>query len=149
MFWLQEGSASVLIPKARPRTTLSPTIALDRAGRIIAIGSRGSDYQDQWVLQAFLRHVGYDFDLQSAVDAPMFQCDHWPHSDYPRDATPKKVSMDDRFATEVLNEMRERGHDVRIPQDRRWGRVCAARKNGQLLAAAASSTPSHFLALGR
>jgi gamma-glutamyltranspeptidase / glutathione hydrolase len=150
MFWLQEGIASALMPGTRPRTTLSPTIALDRKGdRAIAIGSRGADYQDQWIGQAFLRHVGFDFDLQSAVDSPMFQCDHWPRSDYPRDATPCKVSMDDRFTKRALDEMRERGHDVRVPQGKRWGRVCAARKNGSLLAAAASFVPPHFLAVGR
>jgi gamma-glutamyltranspeptidase/glutathione hydrolase len=149
MSWLQEGLASSLRPKARPRTTLSPTIAVHQDGSVLAIGSRGADYQDQWILQTFLRHVGFGFDLQAALDAPMVQCDHWPRSDYPRDASPCKVTLDDRFSKDILEQLTQRGHRVRTPNGRRWGRVCAARKSGALLAAAASSTPNHFLAVGR
>jgi gamma-glutamyltranspeptidase/glutathione hydrolase len=147
MFWLQEGLPSSLVPGKRPRTTLSPTIALDRNGRAVAFGSRGGDYQDQWIAQFFLRHVGHGLDLQQAIDAPMFQSDHWPRSDFPRDASPGKLTLDERFDRKVLDELRDRGHNIKVHPGRRWGRNCAVSKTGRTLRAAASSTiPQSFAA---
>jgi gamma-glutamyltranspeptidase/glutathione hydrolase len=149
MFWLQEGLPSSLIPGARPRTSLSPTIAVEKNGTTLAFGSRGGDYQDQWIAQFFLRHTCFAMDLQESADAPMFHSDHWPRSDYPRDATPGKLTMDERFSSNAINELRGRGHDVHIHPGRRWGRNCAAKKSGALLTAAASASVPQALAVGR
>ncbi|WP_375415426.1 gamma-glutamyltransferase family protein [uncultured Bradyrhizobium sp.] len=149
MAWLQPGLPSSLKPKTRPRTSLSPTMAIDRSDASLAFGSRGGDYQDQWALQFFLRHMSFGFDLQQAADAPMFHSDHWARSDYPRDACPAKLTMDERFAENVVSELKARGHDVYIYPGRRWGRNCAARKDGVLLRAAASASVPQALAVGR
>ena len=148
MFWLQEGLPSSLTPGARPRTSLSPTIALDKSGAALAFGSRGGDYQDQWIAQFFLQHLNGS-DLQDAADVPMFHSDHWPRSDYPRDASPAKLTVDERFAPTVIEQLKNRGHDVHIHPGRRWGRSCAAKKCGILLKAAASSSVPQALAVGR
>ncbi|MEO5841120.1 MAG: gamma-glutamyltransferase, partial [Acidimicrobiales bacterium] len=57
MFWLQEGLASSLHPGARPRTTLTPSIALGPDGTRMAFGTPGGDSQDQWCLQFFVNVV--------------------------------------------------------------------------------------------
>jgi gamma-glutamyltranspeptidase/glutathione hydrolase len=138
MFWLQEGLASSLEPKSRPRTTLSPTAALGKDKRLV-FGSRGGDYQDQWMLQSFLMHAIHGAELQASLDVPMFHSDHWPRSEYPRDANLGKLTLDDRIDPAVVSSLRAMGHNIRIQKGRRWGRSCAAVKDGRRLAAAAAS----------
>ena len=51
MFWLEEGLPSSLRPGARPRTTLSPGLALrDDGSPYLAWGTPGGDQQEQWAL---------------------------------------------------------------------------------------------------
>ncbi len=57
MFWLEENHPGSLAPGKRPRTTLSPTMALRDGEPYLAWGSPGGDQQDQWITQFFLRHV--------------------------------------------------------------------------------------------
>ena len=148
MCWLQEGLASSLKPRTRPRTTLSPTIAL-RDDQAIGFGTRGADYQDQWIAQFFLYHTAFAMDLQEAWDAPNFHSDHWPRSDFPRDASPGKVTLDWRYSESTCEELRRRGHLLKVQPGRRWGRGCAAKKSGLVLRAAASSAVPASLALAR
>jgi gamma-glutamyltranspeptidase/glutathione hydrolase len=70
MFWLEEGLPSSLVPGTRPRTTLSPSLALRDGKPYLAFGTPGGDQQDQWTLHTFLRHVAFGDDLQAAIDAP-------------------------------------------------------------------------------
>lgn len=149
MFWLQYGLSSSLVPRTRPRTTLSPTIASRGDGATLAFGTRGADYQDQWVAQFLFRHIGFAMDLQQAWDAPMFHSDHWPMSIFPRDASPGKLTLDERFEQGMLGELRERGHDVRVKKGGRWGRGCATKREGRTLRAAASSTVLQSVAAAR
>ena len=57
MFWLDESHPGALRPGKRPRTTLSPTLALRDGEPYLAWGTPGGDQQDQWTTQFFLRHV--------------------------------------------------------------------------------------------
>ncbi|HEU5207300.1 MAG TPA: gamma-glutamyltransferase, partial [Gaiellaceae bacterium] len=66
MFWLEEGLASSLKPGTRPRTTLSPGLALRAGEPYLAWGTPGGDQQEQWALHAFLRHVDLGMNLQEA-----------------------------------------------------------------------------------
>src|SRR5215472_835049 len=66
MFWLEEGHPAALKPGKRPRTTLSPTLALRDGEPYLAWGSPGGDQQDQWTTQFFLRHVHARLNLQEA-----------------------------------------------------------------------------------
>ncbi|HEY4747786.1 MAG TPA: gamma-glutamyltransferase, partial [Steroidobacteraceae bacterium] len=66
MFWLEEGHPAALAPGKRPRTTLSPTMALRDGEPYLAWGSPGGDQQDQWTAQFFLRHVHSGMNLQEA-----------------------------------------------------------------------------------
>src|SRR3546814_15331878 len=55
MFWLEEGLPNSLLPGKRPRTTLSPSMALKDGKPAMAFGTPGGDQQDQWSPQLFLR----------------------------------------------------------------------------------------------
>jgi gamma-glutamyltranspeptidase / glutathione hydrolase len=150
MFWLQDDVPSGLAPGRRPRTTLTPSLALDKNGEaILAFGSPGGDNQDQWIAQFFLRHVDHKLDLQAAIDAPMLQTDHWPNSFYPRQASPAKVIMEKRFPEATVAELKKRGHDVQLAEPWSLGRNCAARKDGKILRAAATPRLQQAYAVGR
>src|SRR5690606_5973843 len=56
MTWLDEGLSDTLTPGVRPRTTLSPSLALRDGEPYMVFGTPGGDQQDQWSLAFFLRH---------------------------------------------------------------------------------------------
>jgi gamma-glutamyltranspeptidase/glutathione hydrolase len=137
MFWLEEGLPSSLAPRKRPRTTLSPGLALRGGDPYLAFGTPGGDQQDQWSLHVFLRHVHFDADLQAAIDAPEFHTDHFPSSFFPRRAQLGSLAVESRLGDDAIADLRARGHDVTVRGPWSLGRVTAvARDQGQLKAAA-------------
>jgi gamma-glutamyltranspeptidase / glutathione hydrolase len=137
MFWLEEGLPSSLRPGARPRTTLSPGLALRDGEPWLAWGTPGGDQQEQWAFHVFLRHVERGLNLQEAIDAPEFHTDHLISSFYPRGFIRRSLDLEGRFADEVIQKLQARGHDVTVWPEWAWGRVAAVqRENGQLRAAA-------------
>ena len=149
MFWLEEGLPASLEPGKRPRTTLSPTIALREGEPYLAFGTPGGDQQDQWSLHVFLEHVHGGLDLQAAIDRPNFHTDHFPASFYPRQVELRSLSIEDRFGGDVLDELRIRGHDVRAAGDWSLGRVSAAGRENGMLKAGASPRGMQGYAVGR
>jgi gamma-glutamyltranspeptidase / glutathione hydrolase len=139
MLWLEEGLASSLRPGTRPRTTLSPSLALRDGEPCLAFGTPGGDAQDQWTLQFFLAHARFGLDLQEAIDAPSFQSDHFPSSFWPRRASPGKLVVEAGHHPAAIGGLRERGHLVEVADPWSLGRTCAAGRDpatGFLLAAA-------------
>lgn len=142
MFWLAEGLPSSLVPGARPRTTLSPTLVERDGEPYLACGSPGGDQQDQWTLLLLLRHFHHGLNLQEAIDSPMFNSAHFPASFTPRAAKPGVLSIEDRFESEALDELARRGHRLNIAGGWSLGRLCAASCSGGVIKAAA--TPRHM-----
>ena len=137
MFWLEDGLASSLKPRTRPRTTLSPGLVLRGGEPWLAYGTPGGDQQEQWALHVLLRHVDQGLNLQEAIDAPDFHTDHLISSFFPRAFAPRSLLVEERFGVDVARELRARGHDVTVTPPWSLGRVSAvARKDGQLRAAA-------------
>jgi gamma-glutamyltranspeptidase/glutathione hydrolase len=149
MFWLEEGSASSLGPRRRPRTTLTPSLALHRDGRVLAFGTPGGDQQDQWTLAFFLRHVHHGMNLQEAIDAPAFHSEHAPSSFWPRLAKPASLVVEGRLPGATIAGLTRRGHDVTIDGDWSLGRISAALRDGPLLKAAANPRGMQGYAIGR
>jgi gamma-glutamyltranspeptidase / glutathione hydrolase len=150
MFWLEPGLPNSLEPRKRPRTTLSPTLAT-RDAEVLAFGTPGGDQQDQWSLTFFLNHVHFEPNLQASIDAPMFHSNHFPSSFYPREAKPGHVELESRFAADVVDVLRRRGHDVAVAGDWALGRVSAAVWDGNSggLRAAANPRGMQGYAVGR
>src|SRR5688500_13993519 len=149
MFWLEEGTPASLAPGKRPRTTLTPSLALRQGEPYMAFGTPGGDQQDQWSLNVFLRHVHFGLNLQEAIDAPEFHTTHFPSSFYPREAHPGQMLVEGRMPQEVIAALRRRGHDVEVVDDWMLGRVTAAAKDGPLLKAAANPRFMQGYAFGR
>ncbi|MEO5832749.1 MAG: gamma-glutamyltransferase [Nakamurella sp.] len=144
MTTLQPGLPTSLTPGRRPRTTLSPTIVLREGRPEFAFGTPGGDQQDQWQLNFFLQLVLGEADdgpggpdLQRAVDAPMFHTTHFPSSFYPRHASPGQIVVEERFGTEVIEQLRRRGHEVVVSAPWSLGRLCVVGRDrtGRLHAA--------------
>ena len=105
MFWLEEGHPASLAPGKRPRTTLSPTLALRDGDAYLAWGSPGGDQQDQWITQFFLRHVHAGMNLQEAIDAPAWHSEHFPISFWPRTSRPGVLQIEKRVPKETRDEL--------------------------------------------
>jgi gamma-glutamyltranspeptidase/glutathione hydrolase len=137
MFTLTPGLPATIAPGKRPRTTLTPTLALRGGEPYLAFGTPGGDQQDQWTLHFFLNHVVFGMNLQQAIDFPAFHSAHMPSSFYPREAYPLRLDIEERAGEPVIDELRRRGHDVHVQPPWSLGRISAvARRNGLLYAAA-------------
>jgi gamma-glutamyltranspeptidase/glutathione hydrolase len=151
--WLDERSASALAPGKRPRSTLSPTLALRDGEPWMAFGTPGGDGQDQWSTQLFLHHVHHGMNLQEAIDCPEFNNDHAPSSFYPRAANPGGLALEGRFPPETARALAERGHKVRIGDTWSGGRLTACAReetpDGVILKAGANPRGMQTYAVGR
>jgi len=149
MFWLEEGHPAALAPGKRPRTTLSPTMALRDGEPYMAWGSPGGDQQDQWTTQLFLRHVHCGMNLQEAIDAPAWHSEHFPISFWPRTARPGVLIVEGRLPKETVQELEHRGHKVEVDADWCEGRLTAASRDGRRRRAAANPRGMQGYAAGR
>ncbi len=111
-FYLDERHPNALAPLKRPRTTLTPSLAVTRDGRWMAFGTQGGDQQDQWTLQFFLNVVDFGMDLQEAIEAPRYSCMHAPSSFFPHDAALGLVRVENRIGERVLAELATMGHKI-------------------------------------
>ena len=149
MFWLDKNHPAALEPGKRPRTTLSPTLALRDGEPYLAWGSPGGDQQDQWTAQFFLRHVHAKMNLQEAIDAPAWHSEHFPISFWPRTSRPGVLVVESRVPEATVKELRKRGHEVEIGPAWSEGRLTAASRVGKRRRAAANPRGMQGYAAGR
>ncbi len=148
-FWLDEGHPNALAPGKRPRTTLTPTIALRDGEPYLAWGSPGGDQQDQWIAQFFMRHVHCGMNLQEAIDAPAWHSEHFASSFWPREARPGVLMIEGRVPAATIEDLRRRGHLVEVEPDWSEGRLTAASRDGRRRRAAANPRGMQGYAAGR
>jgi gamma-glutamyltranspeptidase/glutathione hydrolase len=149
MFWLDEDHPAALAPGKRPRSTLTPTMALRDGEPYLAWGSPGGDQQDQWITQMFLRHVHAGLNLQEAIDAPAWHSEHFPSSFWPRMARPGVMVVESRVPEATVKELRARGHEVEVGPAWSEGRLTAASRLGPRRRAAANPRGMQGYAAGR
>ena len=119
MFSLDPDHPNALMPGKRPRTTLTPSLAMKDGRPHMVFGTPGGDMQDQWTLQFFLNVVDFGMDMQEAIDAPSFHTMHFPSSFYPRAAYPKRVVVEGRISAETRAALEALGHEIVVGGD--WG----------------------------
>ena len=150
MFWLEDGLPGSLMPGKRPRTTLSPSLALKDGQPRMVFGTPGGDQQDQWQLIFFLYHVQFGMGLQHALDAPLFHSTHFPASFYPRSRSPGQIMVEETFGVDVIADLKARGHTVQTAPHMTIGRLtAAARGTDGILRAGASPRLMQAYAVGR
>ncbi|MFG2212095.1 gamma-glutamyltransferase family protein [Streptomyces sp. NPDC048638] len=156
MAWLEEGLPNTLTPGRRPRTTLTPSLALRDGVPVMAFGTPGGDQQDQWQLHFFLAvalrpTVRGGLDLQGAIDAPNWHNDSFPGSFFPRGMRPGSVTVESRIGAAVIDGLRRRGHLVTVGGAWSEGRLCAVARDPEtgVLSAAANPRGMQGYAVGR
>ena len=113
-FWLQEGHPNALVPRKRPRSTLTPTMILKDGKPFMAVGSPGGDDQCMRIMQTFLNVVEFDMNIQAAIEAPRTTTHSFPSSVFPHAMDPGHLAVESRVAADVVEELRGRGHRVDI-----------------------------------
>ncbi|MEH0551179.1 gamma-glutamyltransferase family protein [Streptomyces sp. B21-101] len=156
MTWLEEGLPNSLTPGRRPRTTLTPSLALRDGVPVMAFGTPGGDQQDQWQLHFLLgvalrARVRGGLDLQGAIDAPNWHTDGFPGSFFPRGMRPGSLTVESRMPAAVVEELRRRGHQVTVGHAWSEGRLCAVARDPAtgILSAAANPRGMQGYAVGR
>jgi gamma-glutamyltranspeptidase/glutathione hydrolase len=149
MFWLDEKHPAALVPGKRPRSTLSPSLALRDGEPYLAWGSPGGDQQDQWNTQLFLRHAHAGMNLQEAIDAPAWHSEHFPISFWPRTARPGVLVVESRVGEATIKALRARGHEVEVSPAWSEGRLTAASRLGPRRRAGANPRGMQGYAAGR
>jgi gamma-glutamyltranspeptidase / glutathione hydrolase len=149
MFWLDETHPAALAPGKRPRSTLSPTMALRDGEPHLCWGSPGGDQQDQWSCQFLLRCIHAGHNLQESIDAPAWHSEHFPISFWPRTARPGVLVVENRVGESTIAELRRRGHIVEVGPEWSEGRLTAASRDGVRRKAAANPRGMQGYAAGR
>jgi gamma-glutamyltranspeptidase / glutathione hydrolase len=149
MFWLDDNHPAALAPGKRPRTTLTPTLALRDGEPYLGFGTPGGDQQDQWITQFFLRHVHAGHNLQEAIDAPAWHSEHFPSSFWPRSARPGVLVVEGRLPRPTIAELERRGHIVEVGPEWSEGRLTAAARDRGRRRAAANPRGMQGYAAGR
>ena len=127
LFILDARHPNALEPGKRPRTTLSPSLAMVKGEPYLAFGTPGGDQQDQWTLQFFLNVVDFGMDLQAAIEAPKFSTLHFPSTFYPHDNYPGVLRIEDRVPAIVRDALAARGHKIEVRPPWSEGHVLAVR----------------------
>ncbi len=143
MLYLDPHHATALLPRRRPRTTLTPSLVLKDGQPFMVFGTPGGDQQDQWTLQFFLNTVDFGMNLQEAIDQPTFHSVHFPSSFYPHEARAAGAVVEGRIPENVRRDLEARGHRVSVTGDWANGKVMAVRfdrKNGVIHGAVSPRT---------
>jgi gamma-glutamyltranspeptidase/glutathione hydrolase len=117
-FWLDKARAAQLRPWSRPRYTLTPSIVFKDDRPFLAIGTPGGDNQEQTILQTLLNVVefedGWYPNLHSAIEWPRVQTLHFYASFWPHSTGFNRINIESDIGDAVIEDMRQRGHDVRV-----------------------------------
>jgi len=150
MFWLQDGLPNSLAPGKRPRTTLSPSLAVRADGATLSFGTPGGDQQDQWQVCFWLAHVRAGLNLQAAIDSPAWHTTAFPSSFAPRSWQPGRLVVESRLGAATVEELRGRGHEVVDAGPWALGRLSAVARDPSsgLLYAAANARGEQGYAVG-
>lgn len=113
-FSLDPESPNLVAPRKRPRITLTPTLVLKDGRPYLALSTPGGDSQDQQNLNVLLAHLDFGLPIQEAIEVPRFNSEHMRNSFRDHADQPGVLTIEDRFGWAVLEELRRRGHDLRI-----------------------------------
>jgi oxamate amidohydrolase len=107
-FSLDERALNVLRPGRKPFHTLNPAMALLEDGRTLVYGNMGGDGQPQTQSAVFTRTMVFGMDPQAAIAAPRWLLGRtWGQ-------VSDTLKLESRFAPEVIDELRRRGHEVEV-----------------------------------
>jgi gamma-glutamyltranspeptidase/glutathione hydrolase len=125
-FSLDPKSPNLVAPKKRPRITLTPTILLKGGKPYLAISTPGGDSQDQQNMNVLIAHLDFGLPIQEAIEAPRINSEHMRQSFRDHKDEPGVLTVEGRIPWDVLEELRRRGHDLRVIGPWRMGTAVTA-----------------------
>lgn len=105
-FSLDESSDDFLLPRKKPYHTIIPGFLTKDGEAVGPFGVMGAYMQPQGHVQVLMNTIDFLLNPQAALDAPRWQ---WIDG--------REVWLEDRFAPEVVEELRKLGHEVRVMSD--------------------------------
>lgn len=102
-FGLIGGEANAIAPGKRPLSSMSPTIVLRDGQPILTVGAAGGPKIITQVVLAVIHHLDLNMPIEQALAAPRFH-HQW---------RPDVLFIEDTFAEDTEEQLREFGHDVR------------------------------------
>jgi len=113
-FTLDPKSPNVVAPRKRPRITLTPMVVLKDGAPYLALSTPGGDSQDQQNLNVLIAHIDFGLPLQEAIEAPRINSENMRSSFGEHAEQPGVLTVEGRIPWDVLEELRRRGHDLRV-----------------------------------
>lgn len=121
---IDDSSPNKPAPGKRPRSSMSPTIVVERGAPVLVTGAQGGAKIILGVVQAVVNTIDHGMPLGLAVDAPRVDARGYHFYRQPEDCwsgaarpSPNSVTTleieDKRFSADVLDELRRRGHELR------------------------------------
>ena len=101
-FSLEPGHPNCLAPRRRPFHTLIPAFITKDGAPVCGFGVMGGPMQAQGHVQLLVRMLADGRNPQAAIDAPRWQVFEG-----------RDLGVEDGFAPAIIDELCERGHDVR------------------------------------
>ncbi|HMB73395.1 MAG TPA: gamma-glutamyltransferase, partial [Gammaproteobacteria bacterium] len=105
---------NVLQPGQRPRSTLTPSLALRDGEPFLAFSVQGGDSQDQNLLQFFLNVVEFGMNVQQAAEAANFNSYQMHASLGVRRTQPGRLIMRVDATSSVVRELESMGYSVEL-----------------------------------
>ena len=103
---------NVVRPGQRPRSTLTPGLALKDGRPYLSFAVQGGDTQDQNLLQFFLDVVEFGMNVQAATEAPNINSYQMHSSFGQHEKVPGRLLLADSVPTSVRNELTAMGYTL-------------------------------------
>jgi gamma-glutamyltranspeptidase / glutathione hydrolase len=105
-----ENPFNVVAPGQRPRSTLTPTLALKDGKPYLSFAVQGGDSQDQNLLQFFLNVVEFGMNVQEACEAANINSYQMRSSFGAHDSRPGKILVNQQLTPWVRTELGRMGY---------------------------------------
>jgi gamma-glutamyltranspeptidase/glutathione hydrolase len=103
---------NVVAPGKRPRSTLTPGLAMKDGAPYLSFAVQGGDSQDQNLLQFFLNVVEFGMNVQQAAEAANFNS-YQMHSSFDRHLSePGRLLLNEAVPDWVRAELRQKGYKL-------------------------------------
>ncbi|MFC1737718.1 gamma-glutamyltransferase family protein [Planctomycetota bacterium] len=109
-----EGHPNCVEPGKRPRMTLTPSIVLKDGKPVLAVSVAGGDTQDQGTLQIVTNYIDFGLKAPELVSTPRCATDHLVGSFSQTPPGLGKLTMGTKTAPDVVEELKSRGHKIRL-----------------------------------
>ncbi|MGB8958906.1 MAG: gamma-glutamyltransferase [Candidatus Aminicenantales bacterium] len=105
---------NVIVPGKRPRSTLTPGLALKEGRPYLSFAVQGGDTQDQNLLQFFLDVVEFGLNVQQACEAPNFTSYQMHNSFADHKTFPGKLEINETVPLEIRARLEAMGYVLTV-----------------------------------